>query len=170
MMDIVDMCKRQKELTLDFQLNVDKWNTVNQEVKDIVSTGWEKIKFLNEEGRIDNQDILKVPDNMGGVYVFLLQPDIIPNMHLYIMYIGRARRKTEFSLRKRCKAYLKDTRPQIAYMREVWGKNLYFYYLPLENDDTIDKVEKELIRVIIPPCNSQIPDQYVDVMPEENAF
>ena len=39
MSGIVDMCKREKELTLDFQLNIDKWDTVNQEIKDIVSDG-----------------------------------------------------------------------------------------------------------------------------------
>ena len=33
MSDIVDMCKRAKELTLDFQLNIDKWGSVNQEIK-----------------------------------------------------------------------------------------------------------------------------------------
>lgn len=73
-------------------------------------------------------------------------------------------------MRKRCKEYLKDTRPKIAYMREMWGKDLYFYYLPLENDEIIERVERELNRVIIPPCNSQIPDQYVTIMPDMGAF
>lgn len=170
MMDIVDMCKREKELTLDFQLNIDKWNTLNHEVKRIVSKGWKSIKFLSEDGESVNKDILKVPDDMGGVYVFVLKPNIIPDIHLYIMYIGRVRRKKEFSLRKRCKEYIGDTRPKIAYMREVWGKDLYFYYLPLDEDNTIEMVEKELIRVIIPPCNTQIPDQYVQIMPNTSAF
>lgn len=170
MSDIVDMCKRAKELTLDFQLNIDKWGSVNQEIKNIVSADWKKIKFLDEDGINVNKDIVKVPDDMGGVYVFLLKPNIIPGMHLYIMYIGRARRKKEFSLRKRCKEYLMDTRPKIAYMREMWGKDLYFYYLPLENDEIVERVERELNRVIIPPCNSQIPDQYVTIMPDMCAF
>lgn len=169
-MDIVDMCVRKKALTLEFQLNIDKWDTVSQQVKNIVSTGWDKIKFLSEDGKTINQDIINVPDNMGGIYLFLLKPNIIPEMHLYIMYIGRARRRKDFSLRKRCRDYLKDTRPNIAYMREQWGKDLYFYYLPLENDDTIEMVERELIRVIIPPCNSQVPDEYVHSMPNTNAF
>ena len=86
------------------------------------------------------------------------------------MYIGRVRRKKEFSLRKRCKEYLGDTRPRVVYMREMWGKDLYFYYLPLDKDDTIEMVERELIRVIIPPCNTQIPDQYVQVLPKTSAF
>lgn len=85
MSDIVDMCKRAKELTLDFQLNIDKWDSVNQEIKNIVSADWKEIKFLDEDGMNVNKDIAKVPDDMGGVYVFLLKPNIIPGMHLYIM-------------------------------------------------------------------------------------
>ena len=73
-------------------------------------------------------------DDVGGVYIFLLKPNIIPDLHLYIMYIGRVMRKKEFSLRKRCREYLKDTRPKIMYMREMWGKDLYFYYLPIRDD------------------------------------
>lgn len=66
--------------------------------------------------------------------------------------------------------YLVDERVKIAYMRELWGKDLYFYYRALEDDELIEKIERELIRVVIPPCNSQIPDQYVQIMPGENAF
>ena len=169
-MNIVDMCKREKELTLDFQLNIDKWATINDEVKNIVSKERFCIKFLNEEGNGINEEISKVPDDVGGVYIFLLKPNIIPDLHLYIMYIGRVMRKKEFSLRKRCRDYLKDTRPKIMYMREVWGKDLYFYYLPIKDDKIVEKVENELIRVIIPPCNSQIPDRYVQIMPDQDAF
>lgn len=170
MSNIVDMCKREKELTQEFQLNIDKWSEVDDDVKKTVSVGWQNIKFLNDEGDKINEKISEVPDDMGGVYVFLLRPDIIPNMHRYIMYIGRARRRIEYSLRKRCKEYINDTRPLVAYMREVWGKELYFYYLPIPDDELIEKVEEELIRVIIPPCNTQIPDRFVSHMPKKSAF
>lgn len=50
-----------------------------------------------------------------------------------------------------------------------WGRGLYLYYLPINGtDDFIDKVERELLRVIIPPMNSQIPDHYT--LPEQNLF
>lgn len=169
-MNTVDMCRREKELTLDFQLNIDKWETFDSDIRDIVSGPWYNIKFLNEDGTGINKDINTVPDDKGGVYVFILKPEIIPNIHIYLMYIGRARKKKGFSLRKRCRTYLNDDRIKIAYMRETWGKELYFYYLPLDDDDTIKQVERELIRVIVPPCNSQIPDQYVSYMPEIEAF
>lgn len=55
-------------------------------------------------------------------------------------------------------------------MRELWGEQLYFYYYPLDDDEIIERVERELIRVIIPPCNSQIPEQYINYLPATNAF
>lgn len=168
MSQIVDMCCRSKILTLPFELNIDKWSTVSEDIKEFVSSGWQNIKFLNEDGTDINEDIINVPDDCGGVYLFLLKPDIIPGLHRYIMYIGRARRRKSFSLRKRCMSYLKDTRPLIASMRELWGNELYFFYLPIEDDDIISKVEEELIRVIIPPCNSRIPHYHCEA--EQSLF
>lgn len=170
MMEIVDIFLRNKALTLPFELNIDKWETMDKEVRSIVSRGWKNIKFLNAEGNALNEAISAVPDNVGGIYVFVLRPELIPNLHLYIMYIGRARRCKGFSLRKRCKSYMRDTRPLIAMMRDLWGKALYFYYLPIEDDILIEKVERELNRVIKAPCNSQYPDEYVTVMPNQKAF
>ncbi len=169
-MDTVDMCQRERLYSQIFQLNIEKWYSIDSEIKRIVSNGWKCVKFLNEEGTGINEDIETVPNDSGGVYIFLLKPDIIPVMHRYIMYIGRARRKREYSLRKRCKEYLRDTRPYVRYMRATWGKELFFCYLPIDNDETIEKVERELVRVIVPPCNSYIPDRYVDIRPEQSAF
>ena len=54
-------------------------------------------------------------------------------------------------------------------MMSCWGKELYLFYLPIhDTDDFIERVERELIRVIIPPCNSDIPDHYT--LPEEDMF
>lgn len=160
MTQLVDMCCRSKIFTLSFELNIDKWLTIDADVKNIISSEWRSIKFLNEDATQINDDIASVPNDCGGVYVFLLKPDVIPGLHRYILYIGRARRAKGFSLKKRCQSYLTDSRPLIATMRELWGRDLYFYYLPLDNDELIDKVERELLRVVIPPCNSQIPDHY----------
>lgn len=162
--------EEKKELTLDFVLNIDKWKTVNLEVQQLVSGHWEFIKFLNDDCTGINKDISKVPNDKGGIYVFLLKPEVIPTLHTYIMYIGRVRKKQGFSLQRRCKEYLTDNRVKIAYMREMWGEELYFYYFPLEDDALIEQVERELIRVIIPPCNTQIPDQYISYLPSTSAF
>ena len=170
MSSVVDMCRREKELTKEFVLNIDKWDTVDEFVKQIVSTGWKNIKFLNEEGIGLNDAVNTIPNDKGGIYVFVLQPEILPLIHRYILYIGRAKRNKSFSLRKRCQSYLTDDRIEIAYMRELWGKSLYFYYLPIDDDEIIERVEEELLRVIIPPCNKQIPARYVTVSSGKTAF
>ena len=165
----VDIFQRSKLLTLEFELNIDKWNTMNETVKAAVSSGWQCIKYLNEDGMRVNSEITQVPNDCGGIYVFLLKPDKIPQLHRYIMYIGRARRASSFSLRRRCSQYINDSRPKVANMMSCWGKELYLFYLPIhDTDDFIEMVERELLRVIIPPCNSEIPDHYT--LPEEDMF
>lgn len=170
MPEVVDIFVRKQALTLPFELNIDKWETMDEEVKNIVAGEWKNIKFLNEKGDALNEAISTVPNDVGGIYVFVLRPELIPNIHLYIMYIGRARRGKDFSLRKRCRSYMRDTRPLITAMIKLWGKALYFYYLPIEDDKLIEKVERELNRVIKAPCNTQYPDEYVTVMPNQKAF
>ena len=62
-----------------------------------------------------------------------------------------------------CRTYFKDSRPAVANMIEQWGKELFLFYLPVEDtDEFIEKIEQELIRVIIPPCNTQIPYHYTE--------
>ena len=170
MPEVVDIFVRKQVLTLPFELNIDKWETMDEEVKNIVAGEWKNIKFLNEKGDALNEAISTVPDDVGGIYVFVLRPELIPDIHLYIMYIGRVRRCKHYSLRKRCRSYMRDTRPLVAAMRDLWGKELYFYYLPIEDDILVEKVEKELNRVIKAPCNTQYPDEYVTEMPNKNAF
>ena len=159
----VDILHRIQNITLSFELPIDLWDSLQEDVKMKIASGWENIKFLNEAGDAINENFNLVPNDCGGIYVFLLKPDLIADMHRYIMYIGRARRQENFSLRKRCRTYFSDKeRPRVANMIETWGKKLYLYYLPIrESDDVIERIEKELLRVIRPPCNSQLPQYYI---------
>ena len=169
-MNIVDMCMHHKKYELKFELDSEKWRSFNPEIKDIVHHNWFSAKFLNENGDALNEEINSIPDDKGGIYLFLLKPEVVPQTHLYILYIGRARRREGYSLRKRCRTYFTDTRPKIAYMREIWGKDLFIKYLPLNDDTIIEKVERELLRVIIPPCNTQIPDYDVIIGEDEKVL
>lgn len=165
----VDIFEESILFQVDFELNIDKWDTMDEGIKAVVSSGWKYIKYLNEDGTAVNDSICELPNDCGGIYIFMLKPDIIQKNHRYIMYIGRAHRATNYSLRKRCATYINDTRPKVARMISRWGRGLYLYYLPINGtDDFIDKVERELLRVVIPPMNSQIPDHYT--LPEQNLF
>ena len=132
-MNSIDICairNREKILTKEFILHVDKWDSMDEDIKRIVSRKWSNIKYLNDDGELSSE-ISKLPDDKGGIYIFLLSPDLINGLHRYIMYVGRARRQADFSLQKRCRHYIRDTRPLIAEMVGNWGKYLYLYYLPL---------------------------------------
>ena len=159
MSEVIDMCKAIQNNSLHFTLNPqDCWESFNVAFTSIVNSDkWEEIKFLNDTATEINDSIITVPNDMGGIYLFILKPDIIPCVHKYILYIGRVQYTETQNLRKRFREYVHDQRGDILRMRETWGKNLYIRYLPLTDNATICALEKELIRTIIPPCNSDYP-------------
>lgn len=156
--EFYDMCCSMKTHKVEFILNPNEvWNTFDSEMKKLVqSDKWQEIKFLDENEAKINPLISNVPNNSGGIYIFFLRGNIIPNLHEYIMYVGRVKYTNSQNLRKRLREYIKDTRPKIMFMRKTWGKYLYIKYLPLTDNNDIVKLEEELIRVIIPPYNEEI--------------
>lgn len=157
--DLIDLCKKIRNTTLAFVLNPDSmWDSFDKKFESVVNCPWKEVKFLDDACKELHSTMDLLPDDSGGIYVFVLKTNIIPNTHLYILYIGRAKITTHQNLKKRCKEYFNDTRPNILYMRETWGKHLYIRYLPLSDNNIIDKLEEELIRAVIPPCNEKYPD------------
>ncbi len=160
---MVDIFNLEKIYTLDFKLPIYLWDTIEEKIKETIKTGWQTIKYLNSSGKGLSEEFNQLPDNCGGIYVFNIQADIIPDVHKYIMYIGRARKREEYSLKKRCRGYLNDNRPKVANMVKLWGEKLYLTYLPIsESDEVISLIESELLRVIRPPCNTQLPRYTID--------
>lgn len=152
---IIDMCSEIQTHNLKFVLNPNEvWDTFDVKYKEITEQGdWHEVKFLNDDASALNDEVKKIPNNCGGIYIFILKGSIVPQSHLYILYIGRAQNTANQNLRKRIKCYISDDRPKIVKMRETWGKYIYVKYLPLEDNSIINGLESELIRLIIPPCN-----------------
>lgn len=159
MSKMIDLCHSIRNNSLHITLNPQNcWETFNHSFDSVInSNNWGEIKFLNDEANGINDDIQKVPTDKGGIYLFVLQPNIVPQVHKYILYVGRVKSTANQNLRKRFREYVTDDRSDIMLMRETWGKDLYIRYLPLTDNTIIDALEKELIRVIIPPCNSVYP-------------
>ena len=159
MSEVIDMCSAIRNNSLHFTLNPQNcWESFNSDFKGIVNSDeWREIKFLNDSATGINDSIRTVPNDQGGIYVFFLKPDIIPCIHKYILYVGRVQYTDNQNLRKRFREYVQDQRSDILLMRETWGKDLYIRYLPLTDNATICALEKELMRTIIPPCNSDYP-------------
>lgn len=152
------MCRKIKDRKLTFILNPDdSWEKIDVNMRIVANSAWNEVKFLdNTCNNLDNS-MQNLPDDKGGIYIFIVKPEIVPNTHLYILYIGRAQNTASQNLKKRCCEYLNDTRPKIFAMKESWGKNLYIRYLPLTDNNIINKLEEELIEAILPPCNDKYP-------------
>ena len=147
--------------TIHLILNKTLWKTFDGKIKSILHSVsvWDEVKFLDETGNLNNE-ISKVTNNSGGIYLFVAKPNILPGSHFYLMYIGVTR-----NLRERFRDYHKELkynkRPKVHRMLKGWGEYLYIRYLPLTEDFEIDKIEAELINKILPPFNDTIPDKKI---------
>lgn len=160
-MELLDMCNKMKSHKLTFLLNPDgEWDTFDSNYERILNNNWQEVKFLNETGNQLSDEIDNILNTTGGIYAFIIKPNIITDVHLYIVYIGRVQLTSTQNLRKRIKEYFSDTRPLIVLMRETWGRYLYVRYLPLRDNVQVRGLEEELIRVILPPCNDKYPGVY----------
>lgn len=145
---------------IDVVLNPMLWDNFNGTLIPTVTAEWKEVKFLNDSKQ-PHDDLATIPDNCGGIYAFIAKPGIIPNTHLYLMYIGRAQCTRSQNLKKRCNEYFSQDRPKVKRMIETWGKYLYIRYLVLTDNDVIKKVEEELINSILPPFNDEIPNKTI---------
>ncbi len=154
----IDLCDEMKIKEITFHLNPGGvWEQFDNNLSSIVNQVWNEVKFLDDNENL-NIEMSTIPDDHGGIYIFILKPNIIPQLHQYILYIGRAKCTSNQNLRKRCREYFKDSRSKVHRMRTKWGKYLYIRYLPLSDNTTIEKLEEELINAIIPPCNDAQPN------------
>ena len=123
----------------------------------------QSIKFFNDDCSSINGQINLLPTDRGGIYFFILKNNVLPELSSHIMYIGRAHITDNQNLRKRCREYFTKyyrsytERPHIHAMLNNWCKNLYLYYIELEDNKEIDEIERKLINNIVPPFNHDIP-------------
>lgn len=154
------------ESKIHFVLNTALWESFDASIKSTLHSisAWSEVKFLDENGNLNNS-IMSLPNNAGGIYLFVAKPNLIPDSHYYLLYVGRAHSTATQNLRKRCREYIKELnenkRPKIHRMLSGWGEYLYIRYLPLNDNNEIDRIEAELINKILPPFNDQIPDKEI---------
>lgn len=124
-------------------------------------TKWDCIKLI-ENGKFSRK-LSKVPNEVGGIYVYCIEPRIIPNAGAYVMYIGKATKTASENLRKRIRSYHScisdnETRPRLHNLFSKWGEYVYVHYLPVDsNEEVITALEDRLIAAYgKPPCNSDV--------------
>ena len=165
-MERLDMCDAIQTHRVSFILNpLDVWERFPNHLKQIIGRPWKEFKYfvdIDGEGQV-NPAIADIPNNCGGIYLFLIKPEIIPDVHLYLAYIGRAHSSEHQNLRKRVREYANETdRLKIVKMKHFWSPHLYVRYLPLptESNECIDELEEELIQAVLPPFNDRYPKVY----------
>lgn len=151
---------------LEYIPHSDLWNKFGVATMDLSFANWTSIKYLNDDATEFNDDIAKVPNNQGGLYLFYVKCPIITGLTEYPFYIGRAQLTTHQNLRKRVREYFThfcrdDERPLITKMIRYWGKDLYLAYFVLPDNFSVIDFEKKLINSLLLPMNDEIPDQEI---------
>ena len=118
---------------------------------------WGKTKF-------DRDNKGDVPDDVGGVYSFVVEPSIAAHPACsYLFYIGKAE---DQSLRDRYLQYFdkakrksrKELPKQVKVRRMLreWPDHLWFCFAPIDNPDDIEPVERRLIHCFVPWVNDLV--------------
>lgn len=129
-----------------------QWATCSLPIK----LKWKHVKFSPENSR-------HVPNATGGVYTFVVKPDIAEHPACsYLLYVGKA----DKSFRERYYAYIKDKRlgdksrrPHVEEMLNKWDGHLYFYYAEIERQELIQTIEQILLAAYLPPTNKSFPGE-----------
>ena len=162
--------RREKEYQIEYVPNQNRWNEyfVGTDNPICHESNWsEEMKYL-DNGQL-SESIKSLPRNKGGIYMFYLKGINLPFVEHYILYIGRAKCTENENINSRARSYIHDDRELIQLMFDLWADQLYYRYYPDTNNETITKNEVLLIRSIIPPFNTIIPNN-IQEQPEVNAF
>jgi hypothetical protein len=149
--------------TFPFKLYPKNWEDFKIDKEFINALHWNEVKFLNDQGNDFSNEIKNLPNNRGGIYIFIIKSEVLPSISEYLAYIGRALYTDTHSLRVRCRRYLTEylnekERPKITTLMKLFGNRLYLKYTIIEKNELIVELEAELINSLLPPFNDQVPD------------
>lgn len=145
----------------------DLWERFNVSDLPVEISCWGCMKMFNDNCSDLNTHLSDIPNQHGGIYVYVIKPPVIPQCGEYIMYVGKATKTQHENLRVRIKSYKSELgsnyqRDRIHRLFVKWGKYVYVRYLPISgNAETITELEDRLIAALVPPCNSDIRIQSV---------
>ena len=152
--------------TFDFKLYPELWNNFNIETEIMDGLEWVETKFLNDDGTDFSDDVKNMPNNSGGIYLFIIKSPVLKGISEYLAYIGRAQFTNHHNLRIRCRRYLtqyldENERPKITTLMKYFKNHLFIRYTTVHDNETITMLEAELINSLLPPFNDEIPNKKV---------
>lgn len=166
--------ERIKSHTFEFRIVPDLWKELNDPNKILETLDWEEVPYL-ESGKADfSKGVKNLPEDFGGIYIFVIKSPILPGVSEYLAYIGRARKTESHNLKVRCHKYLYDyvsgenEREKVSDMMHYYQNYLHLRYAKIKGNDKIDFIEAELINAILPPFNDAVPKK--KIYPPKPAF
>ena len=135
--------------TLKFTLSPKFWDELSLQR----TLTWHRVKF-------DADLVDSVPDDLFGVYSFVVEPGVANHKLSYLLYIGMTR---DQNFRARYKQYLRHRDAEdtswihVKYMLREWYDQLIFYYAPLEDPDIVKDTEDRLLEAFLPPIPRAFP-------------
>lgn len=169
----VDVVSSLAESRWTFVINTELWEDYLSENHEVDWSKLVKIPFFANNSSVLSDEVKKIPNNCGGIYIYSLENPIIPAHGNYIMYVGRARLTKYENLRQRAKSHFSDYQrgdenERLTRLYDGWAKYVYFSYVPIDTNEAIDKAEKDLIVHLCPPCNKDYPS--VSIRKKLSAF
>lgn len=134
--------------TYSFTLSPQLWNDLTLPQ----SLSWSKVKF-------DSTTASQVPNDLMGVYSFVLEPNIADLKLAYLLYIGMTRQNFRSRFRKYLRHQVEEhtKRPRVQNMLRTWPDHLSFYFAPIDDLNIIKSIEDELIIAFKPPVPRSYP-------------
>ena len=124
-------------------------------------TKWKEEKLI-ENGKFSSK-LSQIPNSFGGIYIYSIEPNIIPNTGCYVMYIGKASKTKYENLRVRVKSYQRQIgsdydRDRLHRLFVKWGDYVHVHYLAINStNEVITALEDRLIAAYGKPrCNSDV--------------
>lgn len=150
-----------KDNTFKFSLIPSRWSEY-EDFLNIGETDWKEYKYFDELGNV-SEEVKKMPNDKGGIYLYVVKPPVPIKYTPIIMYVGRAHNNgNSQNLRKRVINYAREAkdlyrgRQSVRLLFSRYAEHLYVMYIPLDKNADIDRLEKELISVIVPACNKDL--------------
>lgn len=169
----IDTHEQTKIYDCTYYHDPNRWKEASLETKSAIQgLPWsDYIKYLGDDGKVSKK-LNNLPNNAGGLYLFFIQGQSLPSSEMYLAYVGRAYYTKKENIRKRVKRYLwestsKKGRPKIARLFRHWKDYLYIKFCYTTDNDLIEAGEATLIRAILPPFNSELPDSIIYKEPQK---
>lgn len=162
----IDVTQNLELMVWKFCLSTELWEQYKKYDHVVDINKFKKAKYFNDDSLTLSSEVEKMPSRKGGIYIYILENPVLPDWGRHIMYVGRALRATEFGLLQRAKSHFyqfrtRDENPRLERLFNNWKNYIYILYIPIDGDDKISIIEKELILALTPPCNKQYPSPKV---------